>query len=57
MIKLTNRMKKKNSNNNRSVNPKKLTVDTSGNKKINSISYNKKKIQINKKGIGKRIGF
>jgi len=56
-IKLINNIKKKNNNNKISVKPKKFTVDTSGNKYINSISYKRKNIQINKKGMGNLIGF
>ena len=35
----------------------KVVIDVSGNKNINSISYKRKKIQINKNWIGTRIGF
>jgi hypothetical protein len=42
---------------NESYKPAKVIPDTYGNKKINSISYNKKKTQISKNCIGRRIVF
>jgi len=52
-----NSIKKKNNNNTVSYKPIYSSVDTNGNKYINSISYNKKNIQISKNGIGKHMGF
>lgn len=57
IIKLTNKIVKKKNSNNTSTKPLKVIVDTNGNKKISSMSYNKKKIHINRNGIGSRIGF
>ena len=57
MIKLTKRAVKKNTIRARSNRPTKVVADISGNRKINSISYSKKKIQISRNWIGTRIGF
>jgi hypothetical protein len=57
IIKLTNKIVKKKNSNNTSTKPLKVIVDTNGNKKISSMSYNKKKIHINRNGIGSRIGL
>jgi hypothetical protein len=43
IIKLTNKIVKKKNSNNTSTKPLKVIVDTNGNKKISSMSYNKKK--------------
>ena len=44
-------------NKNKSYRPVKVKPDTNGNKKTNSISYNKKKIHINMNCIETLIGF
>ena len=56
-IRLKKNKEKKSIIKSRSYNPKKVIPDTKGNIKISSISYNKKKTQISKNWIGKRIGF
>jgi len=50
-------MTKKNINKRKSYRPAKVTPDAYGNKKTNSISYSKKKTQINKNWIGNLTGF
>lgn len=37
--------------------PINVIVETNGNRKISSMSYNKKKTQINRNGMGSLIGF
>ena len=49
--------KKKKINKLKSYNPMKVVTDVSGNKKINSMSYKRKKIQISKNWTGTRMGF
>ena len=53
---MNKRVKKKNSKL-RSYNPVNVMTEVNGNRNTNSMSYNKKKIQINKNWIGIRTGF
>ena len=50
-------MRKKKVIREKSNSPKKDVAETRGNRKTNSISYRRKKIQISKNWMGTRIGF
>ena len=56
-IKLIRSITKKNEIKAKSKSPRNVRAETRGNRKTSSISYSKKKIQINKNWIGTLIGF